>query len=109
MYVLNWPDLWPPPSSVLDSPTQQDEKSNETRYIEILFTHIVCFDSDEAQEAEAIQVLNAIFDMRDHQPECKTEIKAKIAHATAMLYFVLHDIDTVSLHGHVYHIDSVTP
>ena len=46
--------------------------------------------ADEAQEAEAIQVLNAIFDMREHQ-SAAPPVMAKIAYACAMLYFVLHD------------------
>lgn len=47
---------------------------------------------DEAQEAEAIQVLNSICDMREHQPDRKPQDLATVCHALAMLYFVLHDI-----------------
>ena len=50
---------------------------------------------DEAQEAEAIQVLNAIYDMREHQSGNKSSSIAKVAHALAMLYFILHDIEKV--------------
>ena len=50
---------------------------------------------DEAQEAEAIQVLNAIFDMREHQASNKPDSIARVAHALAMLYFILHDIEKV--------------
>ena len=52
--------------------------------------------ADEAQEAEAIQVLNAIYDMREHSPNTKPEAMATIAHALAMLYFLLHDLERVS-------------
>lgn len=47
---------------------------------------------DEAQEAEAIQVLNAIYDMRETQPSNKVELMAKVSHALAMLYYLLHDV-----------------
>ncbi|KAK2172784.1 hypothetical protein NP493_927g00058 [Ridgeia piscesae] len=45
---------------------------------------------DEAQEAEAIQVLNAIYDMREQQ-RATAQVMAKIAYAVTMLYTVLHD------------------
>ncbi|ELT99877.1 hypothetical protein CAPTEDRAFT_225144 [Capitella teleta] len=48
---------------------------------------------DEAQEAEAIQVLNAIFDMRENQAGSAPESLAKVSHALAMLYYLLHDVD----------------
>ncbi|XP_046558779.1 zinc finger MYND domain-containing protein 12-like [Haliotis rubra] len=47
---------------------------------------------DEAQEAEAIQVLNAMYDMREHQPNRAAEDLATVCHALAMLYFVFQDI-----------------
>ena len=50
---------------------------------------------DEAQEAEAIQVLNAIYDMNENQ-DMQAESTAKISHALAMLYYTLHDIERVS-------------
>jgi len=52
-------------------------------------------ESDEAQQAEAVHVLNSIFEKRESQSEKKTDCIAKIAHATAMLYYLLHDIDKV--------------
>ena len=50
---------------------------------------------DEAQEAEAIQVLNAIYDMNENQ-DMPGEATAKISYALAMLYYTLHDIERVS-------------
>lgn len=47
---------------------------------------------DEAQEAEAVQVLNSIYDMREHQSNRQPEDMATVCHALAMLYFVLKDI-----------------
>ncbi|KAL5014322.1 hypothetical protein ScPMuIL_008592 [Solemya velum] len=48
---------------------------------------------DEAQEAEAVQVLNAICDMREHQPTRRPHDLAMVYHALAMLYFILSDVD----------------
>lgn len=53
------------------------------------------FFTDEAQEAEAIQVLNAIYDMREHQSNRKPQDLALVCHALAMLYFILYDIQKV--------------
>ena len=50
---------------------------------------------DEAQEAEAIQVLNAIYDMQEHQQNRQPQDLATISHALAMLYFILTDISKV--------------
>jgi len=64
-----------------------------------LFSHVyiftVCY-TDEAQEAEAIQVLNAIFDIWEQQASKKPELIAKITHALAMLYFMLQDLNKVN-------------
>ena len=72
---------------------------------------------DEAQEAEAIQVLNAIYDMREHQSNRKAETIATIAHSLAMLYFILHDIEkvlrawlnNVNVHSLLLTWDSMSP
>ena len=40
-------------------------------------------------------MLNAIYDMREHQSNRKAETIATIAHSLAMLYFILHDIEKV--------------
>ena len=55
----------------------------------------VTYLTDEAQEAEAIQVLNAIYDMRENQPGNQVELMAKVSHALAMLYYLLHDVNKV--------------
>ena len=57
--------------------------------------NFLSFYSDEAQEAEAIQVLNSIYDMREHQSNRQPEDMATVCHALAMLYFVLRDISKV--------------
>lgn len=51
--------------------------------------------TDEAQEAEAVQVLNAILDIREHTPSDPVEI-VKILHALAMLQFVFKNLAAVS-------------
>lgn len=51
--------------------------------------------TDEAQEAEAIQVLNSIYDMREHQPSRFPQDLASVCHALAMLYFLRQDIKKV--------------
>lgn len=51
--------------------------------------------SDEAQEAEAVQVLNSVYDMREHQTNRQPEDMARVCHALAMLYYVLTDISKV--------------
>lgn len=52
--------------------------------------------SDEAQQAEALQVLGAIFDVRERQSDERPENVAKITHTLAMLHYILHNIDKVS-------------
>ncbi|XP_033764083.1 zinc finger MYND domain-containing protein 12-like [Pecten maximus] len=54
---------------------------------------------DEAQEAEAVQVLNAIYDMREHQSNRRAQDLAKVSHALAMLYFILMDISKAKEFG----------
>lgn len=52
---------------------------------------------DEAQTAEAKQVLNAIFDLRQQQTDDKyNEKRMKIAYTLSMLYCLLSDEDKVS-------------
>ncbi|XP_070562027.1 zinc finger MYND domain-containing protein 12-like [Ptychodera flava] len=48
---------------------------------------------DEAQEAEAKQVLNSIHDIREQTPDETATVMAKISHALAMLYYVLTDTE----------------
>jgi len=46
---------------------------------------------DEAQEAEAVQVLNAVLDIREHTPSDSWEL-VKILHALAMLQFLFKNL-----------------
>ena len=52
--------------------------------------------SDEAQEAEAIQVVNAILDLREQQTVQTPAVMCKIYFTTAMLQFILGDMPKVS-------------
>ncbi|XP_041377508.1 zinc finger MYND domain-containing protein 12-like isoform X2 [Gigantopelta aegis] len=54
---------------------------------------------DEAQEAEAIQVLNSIYDIRENQSNRKSQDLAIVCHALGMLYFVLQDISRAKEFG----------
>ena len=47
------------------------------------------------QVAEAVQVLNAIYDMYRNQ-NIQAESTARVVYALAMLYFTLHNIEQVS-------------
>lgn len=51
---------------------------------------------DEAQEAEAIQVVNAILDLREQQTVQTPAVMCKIYFTTAMLQFILGDMPKVS-------------
>ena len=62
-----------------------------------MYINSCLFVLDEAQEAEAVQVLNAIYDMREHQTNRKPHDLAKVSYALAMLYFILTDILKVCL------------
>lgn len=44
---------------------------------------------DESQQAEAIQVLNSIYDMREHQTSHRVQDLVSICYGLAMLYFIL--------------------
>ena len=59
-----------------------------------LWNILIFFYTDEAQEAEAVQVLNAILDIREHTPSNPVEI-VKILHALAMLQFVFKNLSMV--------------
>nr|XP_002127183.1 zinc finger MYND domain-containing protein 12 [Ciona intestinalis] len=47
---------------------------------------------DEAQEAEAMQMLNAVLDIREQSPKQNNLSIAKVCHTLSMLYFLLNDI-----------------
>ena len=55
---------------------------------------------DEAQEAEALQMLNAVHDMREQAPKPNYAGISKICHTLSMLYFTLDDIAKVRLYKH---------
>ncbi|XP_031463821.1 zinc finger MYND domain-containing protein 12 [Phasianus colchicus] len=46
----------------------------------------------EAQQAEAIQVLNAILDIREKEPKQQPGETARVLHALAMLYYLIMDL-----------------
>uniref|UniRef100_A0A8C3KY93 Zinc finger MYND-type containing 12 n=1 Tax=Chrysolophus pictus TaxID=9089 RepID=A0A8C3KY93_CHRPC len=50
----------------------------------------------EAQQAEAIQVLNAILDIREKEPKQQPGETARVLHALAMLYYLIMDLSKVS-------------
>ena len=54
---------------------------------------------DEAQEAEAKQVLHSIHDIREQVTNQDPAAMATIGHALAMLYFLLDDIPKVITGG----------
>lgn len=54
---------------------------------------------DETQEAEAVQVLNSVFDIREQAPKPEPIKIARIAHALAMLYYLLRDLPKASEFG----------
>ncbi|CAL1527234.1 unnamed protein product [Lymnaea stagnalis] len=47
---------------------------------------------DAAQDAEAIQILSSIYDIREHQISRQAQDLTRTCHAMAMLYFVLGEI-----------------
>ena len=52
---------------------------------------------DEAQEAEAVQVLSAILEMRENQAVQTPSVMCKIYYTMAMLHLVLRNLRKVSL------------
>ena len=57
---------------------------------------IYLFCLDEAQEAEAKQVLHSIHDIREQVTNQNAAAMATIGHALAMLYFLLDDMSKVN-------------
>uniref|UniRef100_A0A452GWP8 Uncharacterized protein n=1 Tax=Gopherus agassizii TaxID=38772 RepID=A0A452GWP8_9SAUR len=59
----------------------------------MLFIHLKCFilNIDEAQQAEASQVLNAILDIREQAPKQQPAKTANVVHALAMLHYLIFD------------------
>lgn len=54
-------------------------------------------DAAEAQQAEAIRVLNAVLDVREQAPKQQPGETARVLHALAMLYYLILDLSKVSL------------
>uniref|UniRef100_A0A8D0FD55 Zinc finger MYND-type containing 12 n=1 Tax=Strix occidentalis caurina TaxID=311401 RepID=A0A8D0FD55_STROC len=54
-------------------------------------------DAAEAQQAEAIRVLNAVLDIREQAPKQQPRETARVLHALAMLYYLGMDLSKVSL------------
>lgn len=53
-------------------------------------------DAAEAQQAEAIQVLNAVLGIREQAPKQQPGETARVLHALAMLYYLVMDLSKVS-------------
>ncbi|XP_063001381.1 zinc finger MYND domain-containing protein 12 [Elgaria multicarinata webbii] len=47
---------------------------------------------DEKQRAEAMQMLNAVLDIREHSPRPQLDKIAKVLHALAMFHYLIHDV-----------------
>ncbi|XP_066462829.1 zinc finger MYND domain-containing protein 12 [Eleutherodactylus coqui] len=54
---------------------------------------------DENQEAEALQILSAIYDIREQAPKKEPNKMAKILHALTMLFFLSRDFNKASEWG----------
>ena len=67
-----------------------------TSYLKFISELLNCSFPDEAQEAEAIQVINAILDLREQQSVQTPAVMCKIYFTTAMLQFILGDMPKVS-------------
>jgi len=63
--------------------------TNQSTFLKFIF-------KDEAQEAEAIQMLNAVYDIREQSSKQNFASIAKICHTLSMLYFILDDVQRVS-------------
>lgn len=83
------------------TPSEEEEALSRTRVlgpVKGMFED-VSSGMDEAQEAEAIQILNSIHDIREHQTNRRPEDLAQTCHALAMLYFVFNDIKRAKEYG----------
>ena len=70
-----------------------------TSYLKFISGLLNCSFPDEAQEAEAIQVINSILDLREQQSVQTPAVMCKIYFTTAMLQFILGDMPKVSYHS----------
>lgn len=63
--------------------------------------------SDEEQEAEALQMLSAVLDIREQSPKPDKNTVAKICQTLGMLYYILDDIPRVSLKALEFHVNKL--
>lgn len=54
---------------------------------------------DQAQEAEAIQTLSAVLDMRDQSPRRQPAVISRICLTLAMLFYILDDVNKAKEYG----------
>uniref|UniRef100_A0A803YFK4 Zinc finger MYND-type containing 12 n=1 Tax=Meleagris gallopavo TaxID=9103 RepID=A0A803YFK4_MELGA len=62
----------------------------------VLFQYYFILDAAEAQQAEAIQVLNAVLDIREKAPKQQPGETARVLHALAMLYYLIMDLSKMA-------------
>lgn len=65
--------------------------STTVNLLRVTFTSNIPLVADEAQEAEAKQVLHSIHDIREQSANEDITVIAKVKHALSMLYFLLKD------------------
>ncbi len=59
------------------------------------FNSLFLISADEAQEAEAVQVLGAILELRENQAVQTASVMCNIYFTTAMMYLLFQDIEKV--------------
>ncbi|KAM9176148.1 zinc finger MYND domain-containing protein 12, partial [Mergus octosetaceus] len=79
----------------LTKSVQTQEQIHKSRAEKSPFTEdkeIIEDNMTEAQQAEAIQVLNAVLDIREQAPKQQPGETARVLHALAMLYYLVMDL-----------------
>ncbi|KAI6073808.1 Zinc finger MYND domain-containing protein 12 [Aix galericulata] len=85
-------DIW---HAFLTKSVQTQEQIHKSRAEKSPFTEDKEISEDnmtEAQQAEAIQVLNAVLGIREQAPKQQPDETARVLHALAMLYYLVMDI-----------------
>ncbi|XP_032057544.1 zinc finger MYND domain-containing protein 12 [Aythya fuligula] len=85
-------DIW---HAFLTKSVQTQEQIHKSRAEKSPFTEDKEISEDnmtEAQQAEAIQVLNAVLDIREQAPKQQPGETARVLHALAMLYYLVMDL-----------------
>ncbi|XP_035423719.1 zinc finger MYND domain-containing protein 12 [Cygnus atratus] len=85
-------DIW---HAFLMKSVQTQEQIHKSRAEKSPFTEDKEVSEDnmtEAQQAEAIQVLNAVLDIREQAPKQQPGETARVLHALAMLYYLIMDL-----------------